>query len=112
MKTFMALYMAPVGAMDEMSKNMTPETSRLQNESWKEWMDQKETSLADVGAPLGRNKRVTASGVADVRNEVGGYSIVEADSHDQAASLFLDNPMLQMPGAYVEVLEIKPMPEM
>ena len=55
---------------------------------------------------------VTASGVSDVRNEIGGYSIVEADSHDEAAKVFLDNPMLQMPGAYIEVLDIKPMPEM
>jgi len=67
--------------------------------------------MPDMGAPLGKNKRVSASGVADMRNDVGGYSIVEANTHDEAAQLFRDNPMLQMPGAYVEVLEIMPMPE-
>ena len=63
------------------------------------------TYRIDVGAPTGKNKRVAKSGVKDVRNEVTGYSVVQADSHDAATKMFKDNPMLQYPGAYIEVIE-------
>ena len=109
MAKFLALYMAPVGAMDEMMKNTTEEQRAGQMQVWQKWMDAKGSAIADMGAPVGKNKRVTSSGVTDVRNEVGGYSLVEAASHEAAAALFSDNPMLEMPGAYVEVLECMPM---
>ncbi len=110
MKKFLALYMAPVGSMDEMMKNMTPEMKEQQNASWKTWMEAKKDSMAEMGAPVGKNMRARASGVEAVRNEVGGYSIVQAETQEEAAKLFMDNPMLMgMPSAYVEVLEIMPM---
>jgi hypothetical protein len=109
MAKFLALYMAPVGAMDEMMKNTTKEQRDAQMQMWQKWMDEKKSSIVDMGAPLGKNKRISSGGVSDTRNEVGGYSIVEAVSHDAAAALFSDNPMLEMPGAYVEVLECMPM---
>lgn len=110
MAKFLALYMAPVGAMDEMMQNTTQEQRDEQMQEWNTWMEEKKSSLVDIGAPVGRNKRITPAGIVDVRNEVGGYSIVEAASHEEAAALFADNPMLKMPGAYVEVLTIVPMP--
>lgn len=109
MKKFFALYMAPVGSMDEMMKNATPEMKEQQNQAWKTWMDAHKDAWADMGGPLGKNLRVTAGGVEAVRNEVGGYSIVQAETQEEAAKMFMDNPMMAMPGAYVEVLEIVPM---
>jgi hypothetical protein len=41
---------------------------------------------------------------------IGGYSIVQAESHEAAAALFANSPHLTMPGATVEVMEIMPMP--
>jgi hypothetical protein len=110
MKKFLALYMAPVGSMDEMMKNTTPEMKEKQNAGWKTWMESKKAMIADMGAPVGKNMRATAAGVSAVRNEVGGYSIVQAETQEEAAKMFVDNPMLKgMPTAYVEVLEIMPM---
>ena len=45
---------------------------------------------------------------------VGGYSIVQAQSHDAAAKLFgKSHPHLQMmPGGWIEIVEIMPMPDM
>jgi leucyl aminopeptidase (aminopeptidase T) len=111
MKKFLAVYMAPIGSMDEMMKNMTPEMQKSQNGVWMAWMEKNKGMMSDMGAPLGKNKRVTKEGVSDVRNEMGGYTIVQAETHDEAAQMFMDNPMMQMPGAYVEVLEIMPMPQ-
>jgi len=49
-----------------------------------------------------------------MKNGIGGYSVVQAESQDVAAKLFgKDHPHLQMmPGAWVEVVEIMPMPGM
>jgi hypothetical protein len=48
-----------------------------------------------------------------VKNNVGGYSIVQAETHEAAAKLFgKDHPHLHMPGAWVEILEIMPLPGM
>jgi hypothetical protein len=71
-------------------------------------------SIVDGGAPLGKTKRVDAHGAKDAKNGIGGYSVVQADSHEAAAKLFgKDHPHLQMmPGASVEILEIMPVPGM
>lgn len=45
-------------------------------------------------------------------DEVGGYSVVQAESHEAAAKLFEKHPHNEMPGAWVEVMEIKSMPGM
>src|SRR3954453_15892648 len=69
-------------------------------------------SFLDSGAPVGKTKQTTKGGVADIKNDIGGYSIVQAESHDAAATLFANSPHLTMPGATVEVMEIMPMPGM
>jgi hypothetical protein len=67
-------------------------------------------SFADSGGPVGKTKQVAASGATDTKNDIGGYSIVQAESQEAAAALFADNPHLTMPRATVEVMEIMPMP--
>jgi hypothetical protein len=63
-------------------------------------MDDKKASLADRGAPVGKNKPIDTNGIKDGENDVCGYSIVEAESADAAAKIFgKDRPFLQMPGA-------------
>ena len=63
-----------------------------------------------MGAPLGKTKRVTASDMKDAKNEVGGYSIIEAKSHDEAAKKMQSNPHFKMiPGGWIDVMEIMPM---
>ena len=72
-----------------------------------------QASIVDGGAPLGKTRRVDANGAKDAKNGIGGYSIIQADSHDAAAKMFgKDHPHLQMPGAWVEVVEIMPVPGM
>ena len=112
MKKFVAVYFAPHEALDEMMKSATPERQQEMMGAWQAWMEKHKASFVDQGAPLGKSKRVSASGAEDVRNDINGYSVVEADSHEEAAKIFMDNPQLQMPGAYVEVLEWITMPGM
>jgi len=112
MKKYVAIYMAPIEEMDKMMKNTNPEQMKEMNEVWDKWSKTHAKNIVDMGAPLGKNKRVMKDGIKDVRNEMGGYSLVQAKSHEEAAKIFLDNPQLEMPGAYVEVMEWVDMPGM
>jgi hypothetical protein len=109
MKKFLALYMAPPAAIDQMMQSMTPEMSKSHNDSWAAWMEKHKDSIADQGAMLGKNKRVTGAGITDERNDLTGYTILQAETHEAAAAVMSDNPMLQMAEAYIEVTEIRPM---
>jgi hypothetical protein len=113
MNKFMAIYMMSGGEAEAMMRNATPEQQRRGMEAWLKWMNDNKASLLEGGAPLGKTKRADASGVSDTKNAMSGYSIVQADTHEGAAKLFgKGHPHLQMPGAWVEIMEIKPLPDM
>jgi hypothetical protein len=110
----MVFYMADPAEFEAMMKNSTPDMQKKGMEAWMKWMGAHKASIVDGGAPLGKTKRVDAKGAKDAKNAIGGYSVVQADSHEAAAKLFdKDHPHLQMmPGAWVEIVEIMPMPGM
>jgi len=113
MKKFMALYMASGPEFEKMMKNSTPEQRKKGMDAWMKWMNANRASIVEGGAPLGKTKRVDSHGASDTTNEVGGYSVVQAESHDAATKLFgKDHPHLQMPGAWIEIMEIMPIPDM
>ena len=114
MKKFLVLYMADPAAFETMMRNSSPEMQKKGMEAWMKWMDAHKASIVEGGSPLGKTKRVDANGAKDVKNGIGGYSIVQADSHEAAAQIFgKDHPHLQMmPGATVEIMEIMPIPGM
>ena len=105
MTKYMALYMAPADAIAKMMK-LSAEEGQAEMDAWMAWDAAHKSAIVDLGNPLGRTKRVTAGKVADGHNEVTGYSIVEADSADAAAKIFLDHPHLRMQGAWIDVLNV------
>ena len=66
-------------------------------------------SIPDPGGPLGKTKRVSAEGAADTRNDLTGYVILKAESHDAAAKLFTHHPHFRIPQSAVELMEIPSM---
>ena len=111
MKKFMVLYMAPSAQFEQWMKDVTPEQQKKGMDAWMAWMNANKASLVDGGGPLGKTKRVDAGGAKDAKNELGGYSVVQAESHDAAAKIFgKDHPHLQWPGAGIEITEIMPVP--
>lgn len=110
MNKYVAIYRVPVATMDEWKKNTKPEEMKAQGEKlgkdMMEWMKKHESSFADRGQPLGKTKTVTKDGVTDSRNDLNYYQIVEANSHEEAAKLFADNPHLQIPTSFIDVIEI------
>lgn len=111
MTKFMALYMAPQAAIDQMMK-MPQEAMKEGMAAWNKWYEVHKKDLAETGAPLGKTKTVNGKGVSDTKNEITGYTVVEAPSHDAAAKLFVGHPHLAMQGTWIEVVEVTKMPEM
>ena len=109
MKKFLVLYRMDIAEMQKMMANTSEEERKKSMGKWEAWMKKNMASMADHGGPVGKTKRVAASSIADIRNDIGGYSIVQAESHEAAAALFADSPHLTMPGATAEVMEIMPM---
>ena len=112
MKKFLVLYKAPIEEFQKLMASTDKEMQKKGMEEWGKWMQNHKADLADEGAPVGKTKQVTASGVTDIKNEVGGYSVVQAESHDAAAKLLMDNPHFSIPRASIEVMEIMEMPGM
>jgi hypothetical protein len=79
-------------------------------DAWMTWSKKYEKSIVDMGAPLGKSKQVSGSGVMDHRNELGGYSVVQGDSADNVSKMFVNHPHLKsMQGATIEIVELMPM---
>ena len=80
--------------------------------AWKAWMEKHHASLVrSVGGPLGKTKKVTAGGIEDVSNEMGGFLVVRAESHEAAARLFEKHPHFTIfPGEAVEIMPVMPIP--
>ncbi|MBI5004232.1 hypothetical protein HZC00_04010 [Candidatus Kaiserbacteria bacterium] len=115
-KQYLVLYMAPIAEFQKLMAEMadaSPEEREAGMTDWNDWIDMNKKELVDAGKPLGKTKRVTVEGVTDTKNDIGGYSIVQAESHEEAAKLFsTSHPHFKIPGAWVDVMEIMDMPGM
>lgn len=106
MKKYFALYLAPIAEVQKMMANFKPEDGEKAMAEWGKWMDAHKGAIIDAGAPMGKTKRVSPQGIIDAKNDVTGYSIVQAESHDEAAKIFQDHPHFgNLPGATIDVME-------
>jgi hypothetical protein len=93
-----------------------PEAERKAKEqegiaAWGAWMEKHKDVVVGEGGPLGKTKRVSSNGVTDVSNQMGGFVVVRAESHDDAAKLFEKHPQFTIfPGEAVEVMPVMPIP--
>ena len=79
--------------------------------AWKAWVEKHQAAIVTMGGPLGSTKKVSASGVADVANELGAFTIVRAGSHEAAARMFEKHPhFTSFPGDSVEVMPVLSIP--
>jgi hypothetical protein len=118
MKKFLAIYLgshesAAFKQWTAMPEGERQERRRLGMDAWMRWGEKNGAAIVDGGAPLGKTKRVDASGVSDTRNMMSGYVVIEAESHEAAARLFANHPHFTIfPGQSVEIMECLPMPTM
>ena len=117
MKTFMAVYTGNPAEFDRYQKKFPDPAKRRANEkagmdAWMKWGEAHAKSIVENGGPLGKTKRVTKDGIADIRNNLAGYTVVRAESHEAAAKMFVGHPHFTIfPGDGVEVMEVLPIPD-
>src|SRR5690606_22445955 len=95
MKTFLAIYTGTAENLERFKQ--LDEQERAKREAagmmaWMAWGTTHAASIVHQGAPLGKTKRVAPDGISDIRNNIAGYVIVKAESHEAAARLFLNHP--------------------
>jgi hypothetical protein len=101
MAKFMAVYTGTPGGRAETSEADMARGMK----AWQDWMARYADRIVDGGGPLGRTKRVTSAGVADARNNLAAFVIVEAEDHDAAARMFEGHPHFSIfPGDGVDVM--------
>jgi len=116
MKKFLAIYLGSAAGMDAWKKMSDEERKPKEAagvQAWHAWVAANKAAIVDMGSPLGKTKRVSKQGIADVRNEMGAWTVVEADSHEAAAKLFEGHPHFTIfPGDAIEVMECLAIPGM
>ncbi len=116
MKRFLAIYTGSPNSLETSGWNRLSDDERRQREAkgieaWVDWAQRNAANIVDDGGPLGRTKRVSSDGIADIRNAMTGYVVVQAESHEAAAKLFETHPHFTLfPGDGVELMECLPTP--
>lgn len=109
MEKYVAIFSLPAAKMQEWMEKTDEATRKEQMDKlmseWNAWKEAHAAQMVDDGLPLGKTKRVSKDGIADVKNDLNYLMIVQAENHEAAAELFKENPHLQMiPDSYVEVM--------
>ena len=116
MKKFLAIYIGTEAAFERSQWSKADDAKRKQLtaagiEAWKAWGLSHAEVILDQGGPLGKTKRVSPEGAADIKNVMAGYVILQAESHAAAAKLFENHPHFTIfPGDSVEIMECLPLP--
>ena len=111
MKKFLVLYKAPAAAFEQMMK-ATPEQQKAGMDAWMTWSKKAGSAIVDLGAPLGKSLRVTKGGASPTTNDLGGYSLLQAESKEALAETLKGHPHFMMPDGSIEVVEVMPIPGM
>jgi hypothetical protein len=112
MKKFLVLYKAPTASFEQMMK-ATPEQQKAGMNAWMAWGKQAAPTIVDMGAPLGKSLRVMKGGdAAPTVNDLGGYSILRAESKEALALALKEHPHFMTPEGFIEIVELMPIPGM
>jgi hypothetical protein len=114
--TFLAVFLGSKSNPKWAAWNALSEADRRTKEqegiaAWKAWVEKHQASLVAMGGPLGKTKKVDSSGIADISNEMGAFTVVRASSHEAAAKMFENHPHFTIfPGERVEIMPVLPIP--
>lgn len=110
MPSYMFLYKGPATDMSA----FTPEQSKAVMDQWNAWYGKQGSAIKDGGAPFMPGQSVLDNGGAGTAAELGGYTIVEADSMDAAKAMTAGHPFLSdNDGRFaIDIFELAPIPGM
>ena len=118
MKRFLAVYLGSESSPRAREWDALDDETRATQEeagiaAWQDWAMKNQKAISDMGAPLGATKRVDAEGISRTKNSLTAYTVIEAETHEAAAKLFLDHPHFKIfPGDSIEIIECLPLPGM
>ena len=116
MKNYLAVYVGSAtgsamkkwAALDEKTRK---EREQAGMAAWVKWGAENAKSIVVNGSPVGKTKRIGPDGISDITNNIAAYVVVQAESYDAAAKLFVNHPHFAIfPGEAVEVMECLPIP--
>ena len=116
MKKYLAVFTGNTAAHERSGWDKLSDADRRAREqkgiaAWGAWMETNKDAVVENGAPLGKTKRAGLNGITDIRNNLAGYVVVQAESHEAAAQLFADHPHFTIfPGEAVEIMECLAIP--
>jgi hypothetical protein len=102
---YMVLYRSKITAGEQMAQS-TPEQAQAGMDAWMAWAGEAGDAIVDLGTPLS----VVDPG-GDSGDPIGGYSILQAESHEALDKVLAGHPHKMM-GGTIETLEFLPMPGM
>lgn len=110
MSKYIVIYHAPAEVMAQMT-NATPEEREEGMKPWMAWAEKCGDQLVYLGTPLvGGAKLLPGGGSEASTRDVAGYSILEADSMDDAKALLEGHPHLGWnAGCEIEIHESVPL---
>lgn len=113
MKDFLFIY-----RMDYNNMPMaTPEEMQAMTKKWMDWiagigakgkLGDRGNRLENTGKVLKPNNIVTNGPYSDIKESIGGYTLIKAESYEDAMELAKECPALTV-GGNVEIREIKPL---
>lgn len=113
---YLAIFVGSKNSPQRAAWDALPEKDRRAKEqqgvaAWHAWVNSHQAAIVTMGGPLGKTKRVSARGIADVSNDLGAFTVVRADSHEAAAKMFEQHPHFTIfPGEAVEVMPVLQIP--
>ncbi len=116
-QTYLAVFTGSSGGRRRAAWNALPPADRQAREqeamaAWGAWMETHGDSIAYTGDPLGKTKRISPEGVADISNALAVFLVVRAASHEAAAGMFEGHPHFTIfPGDAIEVMPVLPIPQ-
>jgi len=112
MKKFLVLYKASAAEFEK-AMSSTPDQQKAGMDAWMAWSKKAGPAIVDLGAPLGKALRVTARGSSPTKNDLGGYSVLQAESKEALAGVLEGHPHFMMgPESSIEIVEIMAIPGM
>lgn len=111
MKKFIVFYHAPIDAISQ-SSGSTPEEMKEGMKQWMDWAARCGDQLVDMGNPLGAALKILPGGGTETGDKtIAGFSILQANTMDEAVKLLEGHPHLGWNAACeIQIHEFMPLP--
>jgi hypothetical protein len=114
--TYLAVFLGSKTSPKMAAWNAMSEAERKAKEqegmaAWHAWVNKHQGAIQAMGGPLGKTKKVDGSGITDIANQMGAFTVVRAASHEAAAKMFENHPHFSIfPGETIEIMPVLPIP--